>query len=271
MAGQFPDYTMVLVKPDQVTAQFSVPHAQFADALKRVALCADERSHATKFELGFNELLLSSAASDVGNAEEGIPIEYTGESLTSAFNASYLLDLVSLEVSNVLAFEIKNALAQWQVTVPFADGKFVAVHMPLRLPQYPLQSQGAGSMLLTGDMPYGPKPKPQRLARVMENRSGGDGNWIQSVGAQAALPVHRPSRWVLTAGTDKTPGPTELGQIVLARLFRGEAPPEIQLVHRIIFVHRPKSLRIVGTVLNWIATLFFCNDRRMRCDANSTV
>ena len=126
MAGQFPDYSMVLVKPDQVTAQFTVPHNQFAQALKRVALCAEERSHATKFELGFNELLLSSAASDVGNAEEGIPIEYAGESLTSGFNASYLLDLVSLEVSDVLTFEIKNAISQWQVTVPFADGKFVA-------------------------------------------------------------------------------------------------------------------------------------------------
>ena len=80
---------------------------------------------------GFRTTVLKSSPDE--NAEENIPISYTGEPVTSGFNTRYLLDLVSLEVSDVLSFEIKNTLAQWQVTVPFEDGRFIAIYMPMRL------------------------------------------------------------------------------------------------------------------------------------------
>ena len=117
-------------------------------------------------------------------------------------------------------------------------------------PQNPLQPQSAGTVFLTGQMPDRPKPKLERLARVVENRSGGGGNWIQAAGAHSSLPIHRPGATVLTPGADKTLRPTQLDQILLARLLGGETSLEIQLIPRIILVHDPKPLGIAGTVVN---------------------
>src|SRR5206468_1592670 len=66
--GQFPNYDMVMPKNNDKSVQFDC--GLLNSAVRRVALMSDERSHAIRFHLEPNQLVISSQ-----NAEEGETIE----------------------------------------------------------------------------------------------------------------------------------------------------------------------------------------------------
>ena len=65
--------------------------AELTEAIKRVALVAD-RGAQVRMEFAEDVLRLSAGADDVGRAEEDLPVEFSGEPLTIAFNPTYLTD-----------------------------------------------------------------------------------------------------------------------------------------------------------------------------------
>ena len=56
-----------------------------------MALVAD-RGAQVRMEFADDALRLSAGADDVGRAEEDLPVEFSGEPLTIAFNPTYLTD-----------------------------------------------------------------------------------------------------------------------------------------------------------------------------------
>ena len=56
--GQFPNYEMVMPKNNDKSIQFN--SSLLNSAIRRVALMADERSHAIRFHLEPNQLVISS-------------------------------------------------------------------------------------------------------------------------------------------------------------------------------------------------------------------
>ena len=62
--GQFPNYDMVIPKNNDKSVEFDC--ALLSLAVRRVALMADERSHAIRFHLEPNQLVISAQ-----NAEDG--------------------------------------------------------------------------------------------------------------------------------------------------------------------------------------------------------
>ena len=66
--------------------------AELTEAIKRVALVAD-RGAQVRMEFSEDTLRLSAGGEDaVGRAEEDLPVEFSGEPLTIAFNPTYLTD-----------------------------------------------------------------------------------------------------------------------------------------------------------------------------------
>ena len=65
--------------------------AELTEAIKRVALVAD-RGAQVRMEFADDVLKLSAGADDVGRAEEDLPVAFSGEPLTIAFNPTYLTD-----------------------------------------------------------------------------------------------------------------------------------------------------------------------------------
>ncbi|WP_454787454.1 DNA polymerase III subunit beta [Mycolicibacterium lutetiense] len=143
--AEFPKFRQLL--PSEHTAVATIGVAELTEAIKRVALVAD-RGAQIRMEFGEDLLRLSAGADDVGRAEEDLPVEFAGDSLTIAFNPTYLTDgLSSLHSDRVtFGFTTPSRPAVLRPTdedggtgggsgpFPAAKTDYVYLLMPVRLP-----------------------------------------------------------------------------------------------------------------------------------------
>ncbi len=132
LAGQFPNYDLVLPKNNDKVVPLKTE--KIAQAIRRTALMADERSHGIKFELTKGRLNITSQSADVGEAREAIPVDYNGTDLSIGFNAQYLLDFFNVVATEEVAFEFKDEQSPALVR-PVGDSQYdyKYVVMPMRL------------------------------------------------------------------------------------------------------------------------------------------
>jgi DNA polymerase-3 subunit beta len=132
LSGQFPNYELVLPKDNK--NHIAIDTSRVAGAIRRVALMADERSHAIKFDVADGQINITSQAADVGEAKETLPVDYSGEALTAGFNAQYLHDFFGVIQDGEVVFEFKDGNSQAQLR-PGADNEydFRYIVMPMRL------------------------------------------------------------------------------------------------------------------------------------------
>lgn len=132
LSGQFPNYEMVLPKDNNNF--FLIDSQRLAAAVRRVALMADERSHAIKFEVSSGQLTITAQASDIGEVEETLSIEYSGDIITSGFNAQYVNDFFGVIDEGEIKFEFKDGNSQAQMkSLNDVECDFRYVIMPMRI------------------------------------------------------------------------------------------------------------------------------------------
>jgi DNA polymerase-3 subunit beta len=132
LAGQFPNYEMVMPKGNDKRAEFDA--ASLGQAIRRVALMADDRSHAIRFQLSQNNLHISSQTAEEGEARETVSTEYAGDETEIGFNAAYLQDFLNVMSEGSVAFEFKDSGSQAQLRPVADDGyEYKYVVMPMRL------------------------------------------------------------------------------------------------------------------------------------------
>ena len=132
LSGQFPNYEMVMPKNNDRSAVFDT--LGLNQAIRRVALMADDRSHAIRFHLSKEQLLISSQNAEEGEARETLATDFAGEETEIGFNAQYLQDFLNVVGSEKVAFEFKDGNSQAQLR-PVSDDKYDYryVIMPMRL------------------------------------------------------------------------------------------------------------------------------------------
>jgi DNA polymerase-3 subunit beta len=132
LAGQFPNYELVLPKSNDKTITLNAD--KITQAIRRAALMADERSHGVKVDLASGKLGISSQSADVGEAKETIPLDYTGESVSIGFNAAYLLEFLNVVSTDDVLLELKDEQSP-ALLRPSGDEEFdyKYVVMPMRL------------------------------------------------------------------------------------------------------------------------------------------
>jgi len=130
--GQFPNYDMVMPKNNDKSVQFD--SGLLNSAVRRVALMSDERSHAIRFHLEPNQLVISSQNAEEGEARETVQTDYSGEETDIGFNAQYLQDFLNVVGTEKIAFEFKDGNSQAQLR-PVSEEKqdYRYVVMPMRL------------------------------------------------------------------------------------------------------------------------------------------
>jgi DNA polymerase III subunit beta len=132
LAGQFPNYDLVLPKNNDKTITLNVD--KVSQAIKRVALMADERSHGVKVDLASGKLSITSQSADVGEAKEEIPLDYAGENLSIGFNAQYLLDFLAVVGTDEVSIELKDEQSPALMRPSGEDAsEYKYVVMPMRL------------------------------------------------------------------------------------------------------------------------------------------
>src|ERR1041385_6854258 len=130
--GQFPNYEMVMPKNNDKSIEFN--GGLLNSAIRRVALMSDERSHAIRFHLEPNQLVISSQNAEEGEASETIQAEYSGEETDIGFNAQYLQDFLNVIGDGAVAFEFKDGNSQAQLRpAESGDYDYKYVVMPMRI------------------------------------------------------------------------------------------------------------------------------------------
>lgn len=132
LAGQFPNYEMVMPKGNDKSIVLDC--ASLNQAVRRVALMADDRSRAVRFQIGSSGLQISSQTAEEGEARESLMTEYAGEETQIGFNAQYLQDFLSVVGEGQVALEFKDSNSQTQLRPTSEDEyDYRYVVMPMRL------------------------------------------------------------------------------------------------------------------------------------------
>lgn len=126
--GQFPNYGQLL--PETFEHELVLPRMELLGVVRRVAVLAQRNSPLRlRFEEG--ELTVSAQTQDVGEAQESLPIAFSGEPLEIGFNADFLRDGVESVDEDELRFRLISALRPGLIRSE--SGDFSYLIMPIRL------------------------------------------------------------------------------------------------------------------------------------------
>jgi DNA polymerase-3 subunit beta len=86
--GQFPNYRKVI--PESQTKSFSFNRLDMLDALRRVSLLVEQKSHRVYLSVAPGTISIYCEENEIGNAREEIPCNYEGEEVSIALNYRYI-------------------------------------------------------------------------------------------------------------------------------------------------------------------------------------
>jgi DNA polymerase-3 subunit beta len=128
--GSFPDYQQVIPKECEKKAQ--VRRDEFVEALKRISLVSNDKSHSVKVELEPGMIRISSQNPDLGEGQEELPVEYDGNKISIGFNARYLIDALNAIDEERVFLELNDDLSPG-VLKGETDADYLCVVMPMRI------------------------------------------------------------------------------------------------------------------------------------------
>ena len=132
LTGQFPNYEAVLPRGNDRCV--TIPREDITAAIRRVAILSDERSRAVRLALSEGKLEVAASHSELGEANEALDVEYSGEPIESGFNYQYLLDFLSTADEPEVAFEFKDGESAVQIrSLPGGDYNYRYIVMPMRI------------------------------------------------------------------------------------------------------------------------------------------
>jgi len=130
--GQFPAYERVIPKGNDKHIEFE--RDRLTNAVKRVALLSNERSRAVKIQIEKGKVDVTSSSPDLGEAQETLPVDYSGSSMQICFNAQYVLDFLAAVSTDVVSLELKDEVSQAVMKPVGAEGyDYTYVIMPMRV------------------------------------------------------------------------------------------------------------------------------------------
>lgn len=131
--GPYPNYDQVIPKDNDRVAV--IDRTALIGALRRMAVVASEQTHRVK--LSFSAALLRFAVQtpDVGEGQDEIAVQYSGDPLEIGFNSTYLLEILRYMPTDEIQFTFKGAERAATLVPESWDspGRYLCLVMPLRL------------------------------------------------------------------------------------------------------------------------------------------
>ena len=124
----YPNYRQVI--PAQCAQHIVVDRQLLLDALERASVMSMDDSHSSKLIFESNVLTVTSAANDIGEASDEVPIKYAGEKIETMFNPTYVMDPLKAIDDDEVTIDINDGHtpAVIRCSIPF-----LYVLMPLRI------------------------------------------------------------------------------------------------------------------------------------------
>jgi len=128
--GNYPNYQQVI--PQKSTKTVSISKDQIAHAVKRVSILSKEKTNAVKLQLEKNVLTLSTSNPELGEANEELVVDYSGESLSIGFNSRYLMDVLAAMDGDTITLELSDSLSPCLIR-EVGNDQYKCVVMPMRV------------------------------------------------------------------------------------------------------------------------------------------
>jgi DNA polymerase-3 subunit beta len=129
--GQFVNYQQVL--PKGFTTKAVVDRDQLLAAVRQASLIASSSANIVRLHVDKDAEIgvTVSAAADVGDNKSDVEAKVEGDGTTIAFNARYLLDVLTNVSANQFSIELNGPLSP-SVFRPVDDRQYIHVVMPVR-------------------------------------------------------------------------------------------------------------------------------------------
>jgi DNA polymerase III subunit beta len=100
---EFPEYHEII--PQERPFSIVIKRVELLQALKRMATLTNQKWRHVRLTVNDGVLALESGNPEIGNANDEIDVEYTGEAYTIAYNIRYLLEAIQCMNSEKVHFE----------------------------------------------------------------------------------------------------------------------------------------------------------------------
>ena len=131
--GPYPNYDQVIPRDND---RFAIADkTALMGALKRMSVIASDQTHRIRLSFNAGMLKFSVQTPDLGEAQDELPVRYTGDPLDIGFNATYLLEILKfIPTEEVrLTFKAPERAATLEPEGWSDPAKFLCLVMPLRL------------------------------------------------------------------------------------------------------------------------------------------
>jgi DNA polymerase III subunit beta len=132
LEGTFPDYERVIAKDNDKKVLFD--RKPLAEAVQRVALMTGDRARAVRLQFAADQMVISSANPDLGEASEEVACDYDGPEFRVGINPDYLSQFLAAVETDRVRLELKDENTQC-VGYPLdgPDARYLCVIMPMRI------------------------------------------------------------------------------------------------------------------------------------------
>src|SRR5438270_2263558 len=127
--GQFPNYRQLL--PETFEHEVTLPRAEFLDVVRRVGVLV-QRTSRIQLRFSEGELRVLARTQDVGEAQETLPIAFSGEPLEIGFNAEFLREGIESISADDVRLRLISPLRPAVIDGSPNDPTYLI--MPIRLP-----------------------------------------------------------------------------------------------------------------------------------------
>ena len=131
--GPYPNYEQVIPKDNDRVA--IADKVALISALKRMSVIASDQTHRIRLSFNAGMVKFSVQTPDLGEAQDELPVRYTGDQLDIGFNATYLLEILRyIPTDEVkLTFKAPERAATLEPEGWSDPAKYLCLVMPLRL------------------------------------------------------------------------------------------------------------------------------------------
>ena len=128
--GQFPNYNRVI--PESQPNHFTFNRLEMMDALKRVSLLVEQKSHRIYLSISPGNISIHCEENDIGNAQEEIPCKYEGEEISIALNYRYLEEHFKVMGGEEVSIHFSEP-SKTITIMPVPEKDFFHIVMPMQL------------------------------------------------------------------------------------------------------------------------------------------
>ena len=134
--GTFPNYEMVVPKSHDKEALVST--AAFSEAIRRTRTMTNDKFNSVRLQVSDGTLHLMVTTPEVGEYEEDMPLDYTGDEIEIAFNPDFVLDVLKHIDSEQTKLVLKDSMSPGVIRPVNEEddakgSEYINVVMPIRI------------------------------------------------------------------------------------------------------------------------------------------